>query len=146
MAEELGQRRSGKTQRQDEFRKQRRVTMRGHRNAESNGRVMRKLHFLVGNLLCRLGWHEWHWKIESGETLRLDAPPPDHATCSRCGARFGRSRVQKNNIVLGDQAGGDIVKTGKYGTGCTNCPANMLSTCREDDCPTIEMRLKKGAE
>jgi len=84
--------------------------MREKKIKTKTGRVSRTLNSLVGNLLCRIGWHCWTWKFESGDTLYLDAPPPDHATCSRCGVRFGRNRVQKNNIVFGDQAGGDINK------------------------------------
>ena len=47
-----------------------------------------RINRLVGNLLCRIGWHCWKWKLRSGDTVVLDASPPDHATCERCGVRF----------------------------------------------------------
>lgn len=40
-------------------------------------------------LCCFFGWHEWAWKFESGSTLVLNAPPPSHAKCSRCGTPYG---------------------------------------------------------
>jgi hypothetical protein len=46
----------------------------------------------MGKLLCLIGWHTWTWKYERGTTLFLDAPPPDHATCERCGVRFGKKK------------------------------------------------------
>ena len=52
------------------------------------GGADRTLNRLVGNLLCRVGWHCWTWKLKSGDAVVLDASPPDHATCERCGVRF----------------------------------------------------------
>jgi len=71
------------------------LTRRMMKIKEKHDGTPRTLNRLVGFLLCRVGWHNWTWKFESGDTLYLDAPPPDHAKCSRCGARYGRSAKQK---------------------------------------------------
>lgn len=39
-------------------------------------------------LLCWIGWHEFVWKLEDGESIILDSPPPDHAKCKHCGTRY----------------------------------------------------------
>jgi hypothetical protein len=40
------------------------------------------------DIRCMIGWHRWTWKLMAYGVIELDAPPPDHATCSRCGIRY----------------------------------------------------------
>lgn len=38
--------------------------------------------------LCLILGHRWTWKFIRGTTLYLNAPPPNHAKCSRCGITY----------------------------------------------------------
>jgi hypothetical protein len=71
----------------------------------------------IGTLKCLVGLHEWTWSFERGSMLILDAPPPANARCSRCGKVYGRNVKQCGNVVMGDMAGGDIVKTKQPNAG-----------------------------
>lgn len=48
----------------------------------------RWFHRWVRKFLCRLGWHQWSWKLAPGEPLRLSAEPPGRAICAHCGKSY----------------------------------------------------------
>ena len=44
------------------------------------------------DIRCMIGWHNWTWKLrEDHGIIKLNAPPPDHAKCKRCGIKYGRN-------------------------------------------------------
>lgn len=44
---------------------------------------------LIEKMACKLGDHSYEWKLEKGETISIDGPPPDRAKCHYCRKTFG---------------------------------------------------------
>ena len=65
----------------------------------------------IGTLKCLVGLHEKVWRFERGNAVILAVSPPPYFWCARCGKVYGRNVKQCGNVVMGDMAGGDIVKT-----------------------------------
>jgi len=46
--------------------------------------------FFERKLFCRIGWHTWQWKIESGDTIYLDGEIPNKAKCKHCKTPYSK--------------------------------------------------------
>jgi hypothetical protein len=81
------------------------------------GKLVKKM---LGNLGCLIGLHDYLVVSCRGNPFASETEVKHWLSndyfnwrCVRCGKVRGRNVRQYNNIVMGDMAGGDIVKTVK---------------------------------
>ena len=47
------------------------------------------LFLICGELLCKIGYHTWRWKLDVVNLA--DSNPPAHAKCGRCGQYYDKN-------------------------------------------------------